>query len=326
MGQNSSSLTSSYRSALNVRHGLACLITVSLVCAVSFAQDAVQKAKPADDAENLLKEFPKGWLHFSSEPNTPLNTTWQISREAEATKEPVLVCLGKPDGYVRTEKEYENFELGLEWKYPADPNGNSGILLFTIEKDMIWPKSVQVQLHRPTAGSVIATNGAKLDNPLPAKDLSKPVNEWNSCVITSVDGKVTVTLNDHKVGEVTGCMPQRGCVGLQSEGSEIHFRNLWIKPLPPSEKRLSSRKMSARHKKIPACPPDMYYSQQPETDVIVPTHHEVHRAKLETLRISRALRRYEITGRIRPWAFRNLSPFAAIDGPGEVVPASAESP
>ena len=284
----------------------------------SFGQDPVKPKPAADDGENLLKEFPKGWLHFSSEPTSPLNATWLMKREPEDPKdpkEPILVCLGKPDGYVRTEKEYENFELGLEWKYPTDPNGNSGILLYTIEKDMIWPKSVQVQLHRPTAGSIFPSIGAKVDNPLPAKDLSLPVNEWNDCLIVSLDGKLTVTVNGHKIGEVTGCMPKKGCVGLQSEGSEIHFRKLWIKPILPAEKRLSSRKLSVRHKKAPACPPQFFTTTLPEGQLLFLTPGEAHRAKVESQRISRALKRFAHHGKLPPAAFRGLSPFAVL-GPG----------
>lgn len=284
------------------------------------AQEAT-KAKPAtDDTENLLKEFPKGWLHFSSEPTSPLNATWQIRREPDDAKDAkekefVLVCLGKPDGYVRTEKEYENFELGMEWKYPTDPNGNSGILLYTLEKDMIWPKSVQVQLHRPTAGSVFPSIGAKVDNPLPAKDLSRAVNEWNECVITSFEGKLSVTVNGHKIGDVTGCMPQKGCVGLQSEGSEIHFRKLWIKPLGPSEKRVSSRKLSARHKKVPVCPPQFVTTNLADGKLLLLAPDNVHRTRAESQRIARAMRRFELHGKLPPSTFRGLSPFADIDSP-----------
>ncbi len=284
----------------------------------AFFQETVAKAK-ADDAEYLLKDFPKGWNHFSSEPASLLNATWQIPREVDASKDPkdtVLICLGKPDGYIRTEKEYENFELGLEWKYPTDPNGNSGILLHTIEKDMIWPKSIQVQLHRPTAGSVFPSNGAKLDNPLPAKDLSRPIGEWNECVITSLDGKILVTMNGHKIGEVTGCMPQKGCVGLQSEGSEIHFRKIWIKPLLPTEKRISSRKMSARHKKTPVCPPEFIYTNLPEGELLFLTPAEAHRVKVEAQRSTRAFRRLQLHGRVPSSnAIRSLSPFAVMESP-----------
>lgn len=298
--------------------------------AIAIAQDAVPAKTQAagDDAELLLRDFPKGWLHFSSEQGTLLTTTWQISQEQDANKEPVLVCLGKPDGYVRTEKEYQNFELELEWKYPVDPNGNSGILLFTIEKDMIWPKSIQVQLHRPTAGSVFASNGAKVDNPLSAKDLSQPVNDWNHCRIVCVDGRVTVSVNGTKVGEVTGCMPQKGCVGLQSEGSEIHFRNLKIKSLTNSDKRLSSasRKNSIRHKQIPVCPPELIFTDISESDLVHLNVVTPHRARIEAQRASRQLRRFEMHGKVRPGLLRHLSPFAALGNSPEVESRSTPPP
>lgn len=321
MGLTRSGSTRSQQSPLSLRGLVACLATSLALLTVTVAQEVPPKPRlTGDDVEILLREFPKGWIHFSSQADTPLNATWQIAREQDANKDAkdsVLICLGKPDGYIRTEKEYENFELDLEWKYPADPNGNSGILLYTIEKDMIWPKSVQIQLHRPTAGSIFPSNGGKVDNPLPAKDLSRPVNVWNDCQITSVDGKISVTLNGHKVGEVTGCMPQKGCVGLQSEGSEIHFRNVRIKPLPATvpEKRISSRKQSVRHKKIPVCPPEMIFTEQPDSEISLPAQGETHRTKAESQRISRALRRFELHGKLKPSLFRNLSPFAVMDGP-----------
>ena len=176
------------------------------------------------------KEFPKGWFGCSAQVGADINATWHVKREQDA-KDGELICLGKPDGYIRTDKTYENYELGLEWKYPSDPNGNSGILIHTSDKDMIWPKSFQVQLHVPTAGSVFPHDGAKSDNALAKKDLSRPANEWNSCVITCDRGKISLVMNGQKVGEVTGCSPHKGSIGLQSEGSEIHFRKIWLKPL-----------------------------------------------------------------------------------------------
>lgn len=288
------------RGSLLVRLLIALAVLIPVIPSNSHAFDpeTVVKANPnPDEVEFLLKEFPKGWVHFSAEAASPLNATWQLQREAEPLKDPkdlVLICLGKVDGYIRTEKEYQDFELSLEWKYPTDPNGNSGILLYTIEKDMIWPKSVQVQLHRPTAGSVFPSNGAKVDNPLPAKDLSRAVNVWNECVIVSVDGKVTVSMNGHKVGEVTGCMPNKGCVGLQSEGSEIHFRKIAIKALAPQEKRISSRKLSIRHKKTPVCPPQYQFTQVLPGDLQTLTPAEALRMRLESQRAARVFRRIEI--------------------------------
>jgi len=34
------------------------------------------------------------------------------------------------------------------------------------------------------------------------------------------------------LGEVNGCDPSTGAIALQSEGSEIHFRNLVVEILP----------------------------------------------------------------------------------------------
>lgn len=302
--------------AAAVARALVLWMVVLPATAGAFFQEPAVKAK-AEDVEYLLKDFPKGWLHFSSEPASQLGATWQIPREQDASKDPkdkVLICLGKPDGYIRTEKEYENFELGLEWKYPTDPNGNSGILLHTVEKDMIWPKSIQVQLHRPTAGSVFPSNGAKVDNPLPAKDLSEPVGEWNECVITSIEGKISVTLNGHKIGDVSGCMPQKGCVGLQSEGSEIHFRKIWIKPLAPPEKRISSRKVSARHRKSPVCPGDLIYTNLPDGELLFLALAETHRTRIEAQRGSRAFRKFQ-QHRVSSLAIPGLSPSAVTESP-----------
>ena len=205
---------------------------VLLLCLAGGGSAAGQQAPPTDlEYPFVPKEFPKSWIIFSSSELPSAGPTWQVNRE-QAPADGVLICLGKPDGYIRTEKAYENYEFCLEWMFPNDPNGNSGVLLHIVEKDMIWPKCIQLQMHRPTAGSVFPHSGAKSDNMLAAiKDSVKPVGEWNKSVITCDAGKITVVLNGRKIGEVTGCMPQKGSIGLQSEGAEVHFRSLWLRPL-----------------------------------------------------------------------------------------------
>lgn len=170
------------------------------------------------------------WVFFSAE-RSAREATWRVEKGATPA-ETELVCLGLPYGYLRSMEEYEDFEFGLEWRYPKDPNGNSGLLIHTVGEDKIWPKSVQVQLHAPAAGSIFPTGGAMTDNTGAAMGLSKPVNEWNTCVVSCRQGKVTAEINGSKVGEVTGCLPSRGRLCLQSEGAEVHFRRIWIRPLP----------------------------------------------------------------------------------------------
>ena len=189
------------------------------------------------EANNLLGlEFPNGWTYFSAEDGTHLEDVWNRHSTSDDDTEGVVICKGWPEGYIRTASKYSNFELTLEWKYPSDANGHSGILIHTGAKDRIWPDAIQVQLHGPETGQVFPNGTAKTDNTLlEQRDVSRAVNQWNqwnSCTITSREGKLTVVVNGTwKVGEVTGCSPASGSIALQSEGSEIHFRDLKIRPL-----------------------------------------------------------------------------------------------
>src|SRR5687767_3860846 len=56
-------------------------------------------------------------------------------------------CVGKPNGYIATEKEYGDYMLRVKWRFPADSKGgNSGVLLHVQEKDDVWPTSVVLLL------------------------------------------------------------------------------------------------------------------------------------------------------------------------------------
>lgn len=182
----------------------------------------------------LQPDFPKGlWTHYSAKRDTPLSETWTLIADAESGK-PVLVCKGEPNGYLRTVNPYRNFELNLEWRFPEQGSGNnSGILLFTSEEARIWPSSVQVQLYQPELGRTFANGSVKADNEISVVPVvANPVGKWNRCVITCRNGAIQVCINDKEIGRVTGCNPDSGFIGLQSEGSEIHFRNLLLRELP----------------------------------------------------------------------------------------------
>ncbi|WP_339729979.1 DUF1080 domain-containing protein [uncultured Gimesia sp.] len=193
--------------------------------------------KPLPGPEKLLNggNFWDHWKYFSEEEKEAnRNVTWKVISGAKGQPS-ILICSGKPYGYIRTQKSYENFRFSMEWMYPNDPNANSGILLFTAEPDKVWPKAFQVQLHRPEAGYVFPTpgSGARSANKLsPTKPLDLPVGKWHKCVLTCRQGNISVMINGVKLGEVTGCDPSKGAIALQSEGSEIHFRNLLVEILP----------------------------------------------------------------------------------------------
>ena len=207
---------------------------VLIAYSVGNGQESLQEPPKADDslfsAADFDKEFEQRWIYFAAPNGVKRGDIWKASKGA-TNNDDVLVCMGKPFGYIRTKNAYENYEFALEWKYPKEQDGNSGILIHTTGKDQIWPKSIQVQLHAPKAGSVFAVQDARTDNKVDATGLSKPMDQWNSCVITCKKGSISVVINGKKAGEVTGCMPSKGTIALQSEGSEVHFRRIRLRKL-----------------------------------------------------------------------------------------------
>jgi hypothetical protein len=161
--------------------------------------------------------------------------TWSV-------KDGVVICTGKPNGYFYTEKSYKNFEMTYDWRYKRPENlkedkdfpGNSGALMFIQEPHKVWPKCLEVQGENRTHGSFIAigckVTGAKYDRA--AKDKAvKPVGEWNTTLITcNGDGTVLVKINGTDVNSGK-CELIEGPFGFQSEGAEIHFKNIKIKQL-----------------------------------------------------------------------------------------------
>ncbi|MCA9079138.1 MAG: DUF1080 domain-containing protein [Planctomycetaceae bacterium] len=205
--------------------------------------EAVEPASPAEELDPqmpkfgprqvlLTKDFPNGeWSFFSSKKDSPPGETWKI-QSGEKPDELILVCTGEPYGYMQTRKTFGDFELGFQWRYPEDENGNSGLLLFTSGEDRLWPDSLQIQLHHSTAGSTFPSGSAKSDNELRnVPPLTRPPGQWNECVVSSAGGIVIVSINGKRVGVVTGCSPVEGRIALQSEGSEIHFREIWIREI-----------------------------------------------------------------------------------------------
>lgn len=153
----------------------------------------------------------------------------------------VIKCSGKPAGYFATSQSYRNYSLRFDFKYPRpegleDDNkfeGNSGYLVHITGDHKIWPKSIEVQGQNKTAGTIFAISGAKAvkakDDATARKKALKPVGEWNSIEIISKDGALTAILNGTKVCESEAGDVTEGPIGFQSEGAEIHFRNLRIK-------------------------------------------------------------------------------------------------
>ncbi len=155
-------------------------------------------------------------------------------------KDEILCCTGKPSGYWYTEKKYKDFTLRFDYRYKRPEGleddskfrGNSGYLLF-IESHKVWPRSCEIQGHNKSVLRLIGIGGwkgkAEVDNEARKRAL-KPVGQWNAIEIVSKGGVITSSLNGVKISVVTAQEEVKtGPIGFQSEGAEIHWRNIRIK-------------------------------------------------------------------------------------------------
>lgn len=199
------------------------------------------------------KDF-EGWkFHLRAPKDKPdvmpdPKDTWQI---VDGT----IVCKGKPNGYIFTTKEYANYTLKLKWRFPeGSKGGNSGVLLHVTGEDRVWPNSIEAQLFAGSAGDfwLIADRAnvlPKLEIDPLRKDpsnkegrhyfritqknmLEKPFGEWNEYQIDCQDGNIQLRINGKFVNEGKNGSLKKGRIALQSEGAEIHFKDIVIAERP----------------------------------------------------------------------------------------------
>lgn len=197
-------------------------------------------ASPLPDETRLLPQNELGrWVAIVPD----LKDTPHVSAAAAITsvKDGVLVIKGQPIGYIRTVDTYTNFVLRLEWRFdPAKGAGNSGVLLRMVGEDKVWPKSVEAQLHSGNAGDfwnidnfTMTTDPSRTKgrNTKKTHGAERPLGEWNEYEIIADHGTIILKVNGEELNRATGVEEVPGHICLQSEGAEIHFRNIRIAPI-----------------------------------------------------------------------------------------------
>jgi hypothetical protein len=185
-------------------------------------------------------------------------TGWVLPAGAEKTwsvRDGVLMCSGRPNGVMKTDRHYENFVLQIDWMH-IEPGGNSGLYVWTGAEprsrgveiqilDLEWVKLQTKEGEPPPPiayvhGEFIGVGGLKFvpDNPRGARSMSienraKGLGEWNTYTVAAVDGAVKLAVNGKFVNGISQATQKKGFLGLQSEGAEIHFRNIKIMELLP---------------------------------------------------------------------------------------------
>lgn len=64
-----------------------------------------------------------------------------------------------------------------------------------------------------------------------SQDVEKPVGEWNKVECVVEGDEITIYLNGKLVNHATQVKPSRGRIQIQSEGAEVFFRKVELRPL-----------------------------------------------------------------------------------------------
>ncbi len=212
------------------------LALVTLTAAASAADP------PARSASLFNGRDLAGWVNVNCAPNT--------FRVADGE----IITNGLPTGFLRTDKQYENFTLSFDWMHTNTKEvGNSGLFVWGDALPAVgtgYTRGIEVQvlvnLDKPgyytSHGDLFSIWGASckpvrphpngMERCLPSERRCKGGGEWNHYDVTGKDGVITLGVNGKVVSEVRDCKPRKGYLALESEGAECRFKNFVFAELP----------------------------------------------------------------------------------------------
>ncbi len=219
------------------------------------------KMTPAEQAAYKKKSVEGGLLDAKgNDKGDHINAHWKVENGE-------LVNDGK-GLYLTTDKDYGDFELWVDYKML--PLGDSGIYLRGIPQVQIWDYTEESKFKLGAdKGSGALWNNKSEEGKFPLKRMDKPFGEWNRFHIKMIGERVTVIFNGEPVvknavlenffanrkagyqayGKVkaadagekkpNGWFPDpafaKGPVQLQTHGSEIRWRNVFIREISSEE-------------------------------------------------------------------------------------------
>lgn len=159
-------------------------------------------------------------------------------------------------GDLVTDKEYENFELSLDWKIAE--GGNSGVI-FDIHEDPAFHATYTTGIEMQVLDNKNAEDnkkenhlaGSLYDMKAPSQNVAKPAGEWNAAKIRQQKGHLTFYLNNVKIVDTQIGSPEwqtlindskfktwknfavypKGHIALQDHGAQVSFKNIRITEL-----------------------------------------------------------------------------------------------
>ncbi len=193
-----------------------------------------------------------GWKGYKSQ---SMPASWRVEHGSLlARREP-----GKTSGDIITTRQFDNFELVIDWKMTA--GNNSGVIYrATEEHEQVWESGPEFQILDNQGHldglNALASAGACYAVFAPARDVTRPLGQWNHTRILAQGKHVEHWLNGEKLLEYdigsdrwqahvktskfyltaydqgNWGKATTGYIGLQDYGGAIEFRNIKIRTLP----------------------------------------------------------------------------------------------
>lgn len=215
-----------------------CLALVPILCSVLLSAVPVLHAEP-DFKPIFNGRDLRGWVNVNCAPET------------FTVRDGMIHCDGIPTGALRTERQYENFILELEWRH-LKPGGNAGVFIWSgpmpaLGQPFLRAIEVQVLDHGygksdwfTTHGDIFPIHGSTMkpfspnrgDRSFPKESRSLGAPDWNLYRIVATNGVIRLSVNGVEVSGGTDCHWRRGYIALESEGGIVDWRNLRLQELP----------------------------------------------------------------------------------------------
>ena len=160
-----------------------------------------------------------------------------------------IVCECHVHGYMYTDKKYKNFTLRFETRFerpaywaPEDDDelfsGGNGYFIHTAVDNPGYPKGIEIEgRHRDLLELLPIGADGKVDSgkiDLEAKRRAiRPLGQWNTIEISSINGHVKTKLNGVPVTSLTtDAYNYAGHILFQTQGAKIYWRNIRIRVEP----------------------------------------------------------------------------------------------
>lgn len=244
-------------------HGIFASSILLLGIFLTACVDGHNKLTPKETEEGWVLLFDgktlDGWRDYNG---TALTGPWEVI-------DGVIQADGKgndANGYIVTEKSYENFELSWDWK--ISKGGNSGVLYHVVERlgaDVPYVTGPEYQLidDEGFAEPLEDWQRCGADYAMYTSNYDKikinPAGEWNNSKIIFDNGHVSYFMNGEKTIEFDAWsedwflrknggkwknipeygLARKGLICLQDHGYPAWFRNIKIRELPRKSEEIN---------------------------------------------------------------------------------------